>query len=91
MAFVLSGVSILLRAIQALKSKTVSIELLVSIASVGACVIGEFNEAAIVTFLFQLGSFWNKNNEKDKVGNQRTDADGAYNSMEDHKICKFRG
>lgn len=56
-AFVLSGVSILLRAIQALKSKTVSIELLVSIASVGACVIGEFNEAAIVTFLFQLGSF----------------------------------
>ncbi|WP_455719584.1 heavy metal translocating P-type ATPase [Agathobacter sp.] len=56
-AFALSGISILLRAIQALKFKTVSIELLVSIASVGACVIGEFNEAAIVTFLFQFGSF----------------------------------
>lgn len=56
-AFALSGVSILLRAIQALKFKTVSIELLVSIASIGACVIGEFNEAAIVTFLFQFGSF----------------------------------
>lgn len=56
-AFVLSGVPILLRAIQALRYKTVSIELLVSIASIGACVIGEFNESAIVTFLFQLGSF----------------------------------
>lgn len=56
-AFVLSGVPILLRAIQALRFKTVSIELLVSIAAIGACVIGEFNESAIVTFLFQLGSF----------------------------------
>lgn len=56
-AFVLSGVHILLRAIQALRFKTVSIELLVSIAAIGACVIGEFNESAIVTFLFQFGSF----------------------------------
>lgn len=56
-AFVLSGVPILLRAIQALRFKTVSIELLVSIAAIGACVIGEFNESAIVTFLFQFGSF----------------------------------
>lgn len=55
--FVLSGVPILLRAIQALRFKTVSIELLVSIAAIGACVIGEFNESAIVTFLFQFGSF----------------------------------
>lgn len=56
-AFVLSGVPILFRAIQALWYKTVSIELLVSIAAIGACVIGEFNESAIVTFLFQFGSF----------------------------------
>ena len=56
-AFVLSGVPILLRAIQALRFKTVSIELLVSIAAIGACVIDEFNESAIVTFLFQFGSF----------------------------------
>lgn len=48
---------ILVRAVQALRFKTVSIELLVSIASIGACVIGEFNESAIVTFLFQFGSF----------------------------------
>lgn len=56
-AFVLSGLPVLLRAVQALRFKTVSIELLVSIAAIGACVIGEFNEAAIVTFLFELGSF----------------------------------
>ena len=56
-AFILSGVPILVRAVQALRFKTVSIELLVSIASIGACVIGEFNESAIVTFLFQFGSF----------------------------------
>lgn len=56
-AFVLSGLPVLLRAIQALRFKTVSIELLVSIAAAGACVIGEFNESAIVTFLFQFGSF----------------------------------
>lgn len=55
--FVLGGVSILFRAIQGLHFKTVSIELLVSIAAIGACCIGEFSEAAIVTFLFQFGSF----------------------------------
>ncbi len=56
-AFALSGLPILFRAIQALRFKTVSIELLVSIAAISACLIGEFNESAIVTFLFQLGSF----------------------------------
>ena len=55
-AFALSGAPVLLRAVQALRFKTVSIELLVSIAAVGACVIGEYNESAIVTFLFQFGS-----------------------------------
>ena len=56
-AFVLSGVPVLLRAVQALRFRTVSIELLVSIAAIGACFIGEFNESAIVTFLFQFGSY----------------------------------
>ena len=56
-AFILSGIPILFRAIQALKFKTISIELLVSIASIGACFICEFNESAIVTFLFQFGSY----------------------------------
>ena len=56
-AFLLSGFPIACRAVQALRFQTVSIELLVTIAAVGACVIGEFNEAGIVTFLFQFGSF----------------------------------
>lgn len=56
-AFVLSGVPIVWKAVQALRFKTVSIELLVSIAAIGACAIGEFNESAIVTFLFAFGSF----------------------------------
>lgn len=56
-AFLLAGFPIAFRAFQALRFKTVSIELLVTIAAVGACIIGEFNESAIVTFLFQFGSY----------------------------------
>ncbi|MCT3297743.1 HAD-IC family P-type ATPase, partial [Lactiplantibacillus pentosus] len=37
--------------------KVFSIELLVSIAVIGAFIIGEFNESAIVTFLFLFGSY----------------------------------
>ena len=56
-AMVLAGVPILVRAIQSLRYKSVGIECLVSIAVLGACVIQEFSEAAIVTFLFQFGSY----------------------------------
>lgn len=56
-AFGLSGIPILWRAAQALRYRSVSIELLVSIAAIGACAIGEFNESAIVTFLFAFGSY----------------------------------
>ncbi|MCE2138544.1 cation-transporting P-type ATPase, partial [Streptococcus thermophilus] len=41
----------------ALRNKVFSIELLVSIAVIGAFIIGEFNESAIVTFLFLFGSY----------------------------------
>ncbi|MCQ2507310.1 MAG: cation-translocating P-type ATPase [Dorea sp.] len=54
---ILAGHPILFRAYQGLKFKTVGIECLVSIAVIGACIIGEFSEAAIVTFLFQFGSY----------------------------------
>lgn len=57
LAMLLSGLPILLRAIQGLRHKTVGIECLVCIAVIGACIIKEFSEAAVVTFLFQLGSY----------------------------------
>ena len=57
LATVLTGLPIALRALQSLKFKVVGIECLVSIAVLGALWLGEFSEGAIVTFLFQFGSF----------------------------------
>ncbi|MDD9149596.1 heavy metal translocating P-type ATPase [Sporolactobacillus sp. CQH2019] len=56
-ASILSFLPIAIRAWQALKVKVISIELLVSIAVIGAFFIGEYNESAIVTFLFLFGSY----------------------------------
>lgn len=46
---------ILLTAISSLQVHLISIDVLVSIAVIGAFIIGEYNEAAIVTWLFMLG------------------------------------
>lgn len=56
-ASIISATPIVLRAVSALRFKTISIELLVSIAVIGAFIIGEYNESAIVTFLFLFGTF----------------------------------
>ncbi len=56
-ATVIAGYSILKNAIQALLFKIIGIEALVSIAVIGALIIGEYFEGAAVTFLFILGSF----------------------------------
>lgn len=48
-------IPILMTAISSLKVKLVSIDVLVSLAVIGAIMIGEYNEAAIVTWLFSLG------------------------------------
>ncbi|MCA9914783.1 MAG: HAD-IC family P-type ATPase, partial [Anaerolineae bacterium] len=45
------------RALHALRNRHVSIELLVTIATLGALLIGEYWEAAAVTFLFMLGAY----------------------------------
>jgi Cd2+/Zn2+-exporting ATPase len=52
-----AGADIVVLAWANLRNKALSIELLVSIAFIGALVIGEFWEAAAVTFLFIFGAY----------------------------------
>src|SRR6185312_12040817 len=54
---VTAGVPTAIRAFQALRHKSFSIDLLVTIAVVGALIIGEFFEAAVVSFLFVFGAW----------------------------------
>ncbi len=54
-AAVVAGTPIIRSAIRALTVRHISIDLLVSIAAIGALIIGEYWEAAAVTFLFAIG------------------------------------
>src|SRR5690625_759269 len=54
-AAVVAGYGIVVNAVRALMTKMVSIDLLVSVAAIGATIIGNFWEAAAVTFLFSIG------------------------------------
>ena len=56
-ASILGIAPIALQAYQALKVKVVSIDVLVTIAVLGAFLIRNFEESAIVTFLFLFGAF----------------------------------
>lgn len=56
-AAVVAGYQVALNAYNTLKRKVMSIDLLVTIAAVGALFIGEYWEAAAVTFLFTFGSY----------------------------------
>src|SRR5690625_2244743 len=56
-ATVVAGWSIAKKAIQSVMMKSFSIELLVTIAVVGALFIGEYVESAAVTFLFLFGAY----------------------------------
>ncbi|HOD92263.1 MAG TPA: heavy metal translocating P-type ATPase [Clostridia bacterium] len=56
-ASVLGAIPIALQAFSALRVKVVSIDVLVTIAVIGAFIIGEYTESAIVTFLFLFGAF----------------------------------
>lgn len=54
---IVAGVPIALKAYRAARAKAFSIDLLVTIAVVGALVIGEYVEAAVVSFLFVFGAW----------------------------------
>ncbi|MGO1259660.1 MAG: heavy metal translocating P-type ATPase [Brachybacterium sp.] len=54
-AALVAGIPIILKAVRALMVKVIAIDLLVSIAAVGALIIGQYWEAAAVTFLFAIG------------------------------------
>jgi Cd2+/Zn2+-exporting ATPase len=56
-AAVMAGADIALRAVNSLRNRHISIELLVTIATAGALIIGEYWEAAAVTFLFTFGAY----------------------------------
>lgn len=54
-AAIIAGYGIVVKAVRAALVRFVSIDLLVSIAAIGAVLIGNFWEAAAVTFLFAIG------------------------------------
>ena len=54
-AAVVAGYGIVVKAMRSLSVKHISIDLLVSVAAIGATIIGNFWEAAAVTFLFSIG------------------------------------
>ncbi len=56
-AAIVAGAPTAVRAFQALRAKAFSIDLLVTIAVVGALIIGEYVEAAVVAFLFIFGAW----------------------------------
>lgn len=57
LATILAMFPIGIKAYQAIRMKLFSIEMLVSIAVIGALFIGEYVEASVVTFLFLFGSY----------------------------------
>src|SRR5690554_4659512 len=56
-ASIAGAIPIALQAYQALKVKVVSIDVLVTIAVIGAFMIQNYEESAIVTFLFLFGAY----------------------------------
>lgn len=56
-ASVLGVIPIAIQAYQALRVKVVSIDVLVTIAVIGAFLIRNYKESAIVTFLFLFGAY----------------------------------
>ncbi|CEG28872.1 heavy metal translocating P-type ATPase [Bacillus sp. B-jedd] len=56
-ATVLAGAPIFAKAVQSVRMRVFSIDVLVTIAVAGAVYLGEFTESSVVTFLFLFGDF----------------------------------
>ncbi|GKU30411.1 heavy metal translocating P-type ATPase [Clostridium folliculivorans] len=56
-AAVIAGYEIVVNALRALRYKIIGIDALVTLAVIGAILIGEYFEAAAVTFLFMFGNY----------------------------------
>ncbi|WP_081747011.1 hypothetical protein [Arthrobacter sp. H5] len=56
-ASIISGTPIAIKAFQAARANAFSIDLLVTIAVIGALIIGEYVEGAVVSFLFIFGAY----------------------------------
>ncbi|MDF2700777.1 MAG: heavy metal translocating P-type ATPase [Haloplasmataceae bacterium] len=56
-ATIIAGIPIMINALRSLRYKIISIDLLVSIAVIGAIIINEYFEGAAVTFLFMFGNY----------------------------------
>lgn len=56
-ATIIAGIPIAIKAFQAIRFRTFSIEMLVTLAVIGAIIIGEYVESAVVTFLFLFGDY----------------------------------
>ena len=56
-ATIVAEIPIAIKAIKALRMKAFSIDLLVSIAVIGALYLGEYVESSVVTFLFLFGAY----------------------------------
>jgi Cd2+/Zn2+-exporting ATPase len=56
-ATIAAGIPIVIKAIQSLRMRAFSIELLVTIAVIGAIIIGEYVESAVVSFVFLFGAY----------------------------------
>ena len=79
---IIGVIPIVLTAISSIKVKLISIDVLVSLAVLGAFIIGEFNEAAIVTWLFMLGDFFGGSHlEENTLSYLRFNQNGSNNSL----------
>lgn len=58
LATIIASLPIIIKAFQALRMKAFSIELLVTIAVIGALYIGEYIESSVVSFLFYSAPIW---------------------------------